>query len=238
MRERRRRHVGESGNRVKGSGDDQRTAVVMDPQPLWLAAVVPILADAGVSVLATATTPESALAALAEHTPELFVVEPAVGGRALLLEARLLLPDLRIVAVAASGDPEDVDEALTAGVVAYVIKTALPADIRTGVRQAFRSSIFLPSPRRSAPAPAQQQPPQTANGDVLTRREVEILRLAAEGPSNAEMARRLWVTEQTVKFHLSNIYRKLGVANRTEASRWAQVNGLLGDDHASSLGRR
>jgi DNA-binding NarL/FixJ family response regulator len=221
---------------VNVSGDKQRTAVVMDPQPLWLAAVVPILADAGVSVLATATTPEGALAALAEHEPDLFVVEPAVGGRQLLLEARLLLPELRIVAVAASGDPEDVDEALTAGVVAYVIKTALPADIRTGVRQAFRSSIFLPSPRRSAPAPEQQPP--AANGEVLTRREVEILRLAAEGPSNAEMARRLWVTEQTVKFHLSNIYRKLGVANRTEASRWAQVNGLLGDDHASSLSRR
>jgi len=52
------------------------------------------------------------------------------------------------------------------------------------------------------------------------------------------VARRLWVTEQTVKFHLSNTYKKLGVSNRTEASRWAQVNGLLGDDHASSLGRR
>ena len=218
------------------SGDNQRTAVVMDPQPLWLAAVVPILSDAGVAVLATSTTPETALEALAEHRPDLFVVEPAVGGRELLLEARMLIPELRIVAIGASGDPEDVDEALTAGAVAYVIKTALPVDIRTGVRQAFRSSIFLPSPRRSAPAPP--PPPQTTNGDGLTRREVEILQLAAEGPSNAELARKLWVTEQTVKFHLSNIYRKLGVANRTEASRWAQVNGLLGGDHPTSPGHR
>jgi DNA-binding CsgD family transcriptional regulator len=61
----------------------------------------------------------------------------------------------------------------------------------------------------------------------LTRRELEILRLVAEGHSNSQMARMLWVTEQTVKFHLSNIYRKLEVANRTEASRWAQVHGLL-----------
>jgi DNA-binding NarL/FixJ family response regulator len=199
----------------------------MDPQPLWLAAVVPILSDAGVSVLATATTPQAALVALEEHKPDLFVVEPAIGGQELLLEARTLLPELRIVAIGASGDPEDVDEALTAGAVAYVIKTALPADIRTGVRQAFRSSIFLPSPRRAAPPPKQ---PQTVNGEALTRREVEILKLAAEGPSNAELARKLWVTEQTVKFHLSNIYRKLGVANRTEASRWAQVNGLLAEE--------
>jgi DNA-binding NarL/FixJ family response regulator len=208
----------------------------MDPQPLWLAAVVPILSDADVAVLATATTPESALAALAEHKPDLFVVEPAAGGRELLLEASILLPGLRIVAIGASGDPEDVDQAFAAGAVAYVIKTALPADIRTGVRQAFRSSIFLPSPR--PPAPPAQEPSLAANGEGLTRREVEILRLAAEGPSNAELARKLWVTEQTVKFHLSNIYRKLGVANRTEASRWAQVNGLLGDDHTSSVDHR
>ena len=61
----------------------------------------------------------------------------------------------------------------------------------------------------------------------LTKRELEILQLVAEGHSNSQLARMLWVTEQTVKFHLSNIYRKLDVGNRTEASRWAQLNGLL-----------
>ena len=61
----------------------------------------------------------------------------------------------------------------------------------------------------------------------MTRREHEILRLVAEGLTNAQLARMLWLSEQTVKFHLSNIYRKLGVANRTEASRWAQVHGVL-----------
>jgi DNA-binding CsgD family transcriptional regulator len=72
-------------------------------------------------------------------------------------------------------------------------------------------------------------PHPTAPGERhgLTRRELEILRLVSEGHSNAELARQLWVTEQTIKFHLSNIYRKLDVANRTEASRWAQLNGLL-----------
>jgi DNA-binding NarL/FixJ family response regulator len=61
----------------------------------------------------------------------------------------------------------------------------------------------------------------------LTPRELEILRAAAEGPTNAQIARQLWVTEQTVKFHLSNIYRKLGVSNRTEASRYALMHGLV-----------
>jgi DNA-binding NarL/FixJ family response regulator len=63
--------------------------------------------------------------------------------------------------------------------------------------------------------------------DLLTARELEILRLVASGASNSHVASTLWVTEQTVKFHLSNVYRKLEVANRTEASHYAHVNGLL-----------
>ena len=61
----------------------------------------------------------------------------------------------------------------------------------------------------------------------MTKRERQILCLVAEGHSNAQLAAMLWVTEQTVKFHLSNVYRKIDVANRTEAARWAQLHGLL-----------
>jgi DNA-binding NarL/FixJ family response regulator len=61
----------------------------------------------------------------------------------------------------------------------------------------------------------------------LTARELEILRLVAAGASNSRVAMELWVTEQTVKFHLSNTYRKLGVANRTEAAHYAHTHGLL-----------
>jgi DNA-binding CsgD family transcriptional regulator len=61
----------------------------------------------------------------------------------------------------------------------------------------------------------------------LTQRELEVLRLVASGRTNRELGRQLWVTTQTVKFHLSNIYRKLGVANRAEAAQWAQAHGLI-----------
>ena len=60
----------------------------------------------------------------------------------------------------------------------------------------------------------------------LTRREVEVLQLVASGMTNRAAARTLWVTSETVKFHLTNVYRKLGVCNRVEASRWAHENGL------------
>jgi DNA-binding CsgD family transcriptional regulator len=84
-------------------------------------------------------------------------------------------------------------------------------------------------PRPASPAPP-VEPPEL---ELLTRREREILRLVAEGRSNDEVARLLWVSRQTVKFHLSSVYRKLGVANRTGAGRWAYAHGLLAADAAA-----
>jgi DNA-binding NarL/FixJ family response regulator len=76
-------------------------------------------------------------------------------------------------------------------------------------------------------APRRLEAPRTMEPCPLTTRELEILRLAAQGHTNSAIARQLWVTEQTVKFHLSNTYRKLGVANRTQASRYAHMNDLV-----------
>jgi DNA-binding NarL/FixJ family response regulator len=135
----------------------------------------------------------------------------------------------KVIVLTASPDAEYIEAALACGASAYVLKTAHPDDLRATVRQAFRHSIYLP--RRSAPRTGVASELQQ-NPHDLTRRELEILYLVAEGHSNAKLAKMLWVTEQTVKFHLSNIYRKIGVANRTEASRWAQVNGLLSSDLA------
>ena len=89
------------------------------------------------------------------------------------------------------------------------------------------------------PAGSQAQTSRAATEDLpdLTRRELEILQLVAEGHSNTQLAKMLWVTEQTVKFHLSNVYRKLEVANRTEASRWAQLHGLLGTSATATTTR-
>ena len=67
----------------------------------------------------------------------------------------------------------------------------------------------------------------SAARDGLTARELEILQMVAAGASNVRIAKTLWLAEQTVKYHLSNIYRKLGVANRTQASHYAHVHGLF-----------
>jgi DNA-binding NarL/FixJ family response regulator len=171
----------------------------------------------------------AALDLVTAHVPDLFVTEVVrdEGGDAfeVIREARERAPSVRVLVLSGTDDTDFVRSALAAGALAYVLKTADPEDVAFAVRHAFEPSIFLGGRIPAArPAP---DPQRNAALRQLTKRELEILRLVAEGDSNVQLARRLWVTEQTVKFHLSNIYRKLGVSNRTEASRWAQRHGLL-----------
>ena len=208
---------------------DDRTAVIADPHPLWLDAVEQVLDGIGIRTVGKTTSPAEALGLVRQLEPDILIAELAssdgqLGGLALLEQAREQ-EGLRSIVLSLHHEPRHIDAALAAGAVAYVIKTAHPDDLASAIRQAFDHSIYLSNSSvmtRSGREPVEEE------GPGLTRRELEILRLVAEGHSNAQLARMLWVTEQTVKFHLSNVYRKLGVSNRTEASRWAQLNGLLG----------
>jgi two-component system response regulator DevR len=212
------------------SSSRQRTAVLLDQHPLWLDAVEQVLHRIGTDVVGKATRPDEALALVEQHEPDIMVSEIEMGpgdldGLATLREAKARVPSLRLVVLSTYADPQYVDAALDVGAVAYVIKTAHPDDLASAIRQAFDHSVYLAvGGTRHTRAVRGESADEKAG---LTRRELEILRLVSQGHSNAELARMLWVTEQTVKFHLSNIYRKLDVSNRTEASHWAQVNGLL-----------
>jgi DNA-binding NarL/FixJ family response regulator len=208
---------------------DNRTAVLVDQHPLWLETVEQVLRRVGVTVLAKITSAQEALERIDELRPDLLTTgiempAGAMDGITLVSSARERVPGLRVVVLSQYDDAEHVDAALAAGARAYVLKTAHPEDLASAVRQAFRHSIFLASSRPIGTLRLIRAGDGSAD---LTRRELEILKLVAEGMSNAQLAHKLWVTEQTVKFHLSNIYRKLNVANRTEASRWAQLHGLL-----------
>jgi DNA-binding NarL/FixJ family response regulator len=212
-----------------------RTVVLVDQHPLWLEAVEPIVTGLGMSVVGKTSSTTDALELIEAHRCDVLITgitmpNGEMTGIELIAAAMAVVPTLRAIVLTRVTEPRLIDEALRAGAVAYVIKTALADDLRSAVRQAFSHSIYLPASRPDAPAPPAAKPAAAhANAAGLTRRELEILQLVAEGLSNAELARTLWVTEQTVKFHLSNIYRKLEVANRTEASRWAAVHGLLPD---------
>ena len=207
---------------------DRRTAVLVDQHPLWLDTVAQVVSRVNVEVVAKATTSSEALTLLEELRPDLLITGIKMGdgetdGITLLRQARERNPGLRAIVLSMYDDNSHIDAAFAAGAAAYVLKTAHPEDLTSAIRQAFEHSIYLAGARPAVSPSA----PQMDDSPGLTRRELEILQLVAEGHSNAELARMLWVTEQTVKFHLSNIYRKLDVANRTEASRWAQLRGLL-----------
>jgi DNA-binding NarL/FixJ family response regulator len=211
-------------------------AILLDPHPIWLDAIQLVLDRVAVAVVARTTSGSEAAALIEQHRPDLVTIEidplpGEPGGLDVLRQGRSAVPELRAIVLSTHRDPSHIDSALAAGASAYVLKTAHPDDVASAVRQAFDHSVFMPSGPPSSGTPTEAVSHERLCG--LTRRELEILKLVAEGHSNAALARMLWITEQTVKFHLSNVYRKLEVTNRTEASRWAQVNGVLGSDEAS-----
>jgi DNA-binding NarL/FixJ family response regulator len=210
-----------------------RKAVLLDQHPLWHEALEPVLDRLEIEVVAKTTVPNEALAVVEEHQPDLLLLElnfpdDGIDGISLIREVKERDPALRVIVISLYDDPHEVEACFAAGATAYVLKSVRPDDLATAVRQAFEPSIYLPG----------SKPGTRPDGDrakLLTERELEIVRLVGEGHSNRELARMLWVTEQTVKFHLTNIYKKLGVSNRTEASRWAQAQGLLSAGPARRL---
>jgi NarL family two-component system response regulator LiaR len=217
---------------------ENRSAVIADEHPLWLGALKDLLHEAGVEVVGQATSPTDTVALVSERQPDILVLgiefaDDRMDGQECLRQAVAAAPDIKSIVVSSKGDIECIEAAFTDGASAFCIKSAAAADLAAAVRQSFHHSIYLAHAR-----PFTADPPETVatdRGPVLTRREVEILRLMAEGHSNAQLASMLWVTEQTVKFHLSNVYRKLEVGNRTEASRWAQRHGLLAETSAEAV---
>jgi DNA-binding NarL/FixJ family response regulator len=141
---------------------------------------------------------ENALARMRE------ISEAAPGAKSLLLTLRM--------------EDQWLNDAFEAGADAVVSKTVHPVSLGTLLREISQGNVVHRYQPRVTTAADEDCP--------LTDRELEILKLVAEGHTNGRIARELWVTEQTVKFHLSNTYRKLGVANRTEASRYAHLHNL------------
>lgn len=121
--------------------------------------------------------------------------------------------------------PEWLERLFEAGAIGVISKETHPVALATLVRETLNGHIVHRQPVVRAPVAGASR---GSHHDLpLTGRELEILQLVASGSTNGDIARRLWVTEQTVKFHLRNVYRKLDVANRTQASHFAYVNGLV-----------
>jgi DNA-binding NarL/FixJ family response regulator len=195
---------------------------VFDEFPLWLETISRFAESAGVQIVGSTTLADAAVEMVREECPNLFIVglnhSEDKGEQVGLLLAAAELGGVSAIVVSSDDDPDFIDHCLSSGAIAYVLKTVCPDDLSATIRQALDRSVYLfGMPRR----------PHDSELDKLTPREREVLLLVAEGLSNAEVAQRLWISTATVKFHLTKMYEKLGVANRTGAVRWAQRHGLL-----------
>jgi DNA-binding NarL/FixJ family response regulator len=149
--------------------------------------------------------------------------EPAI---ALISALREQDENVKIIVLTLLMEGDWLEQALEAGANGAMSKAIHPVTLATLVREAVNGHVVhSPAGIRSAGEPAPIE--VAANHSSLTGRELEILRLVASGATNGEIARQLWITQQTVKFHVSNVHRKLDVANRTEACHYAHINGLV-----------
>ncbi len=184
---------------------------------------------AGFQVAAVVDGRASARDALLDTRPDVVLVDDMHDPRApktsdrdhalgRLREATEHVPSAQRLLLTLRMDVDWMNEVFEAGAHAVLSKSMHPVSLGTMLREVVRGNVVHRFERR----------PAAASADCpLTLREKEILSLVAAGATNGQIARMLWVTEQTVKFHLSNTYRKLGVANRTEASHYAHLNNLV-----------
>ena len=202
--------------------------MVVDRYPLWLESVVRLAESAGVNVVGETTQAEDAVAKLEERRPDLFILGLEWSSSDIvdtLLQAGSRVEGMVTLVLSTNAEPEFVERCLAGGAYAFAVKTIQPADLSSTIRQAVDRCVFLfDRPSLNRPESAIRE---DADKNLLTPRELEVLCLVAEGLSNAEVARCLWISVPTVKYHLSSIYEKLGVANRTGAARWAQRHGVL-----------
>jgi len=203
--------------------------VIADDHPLFVEALEVALTNAGLEVVGTAGD-GAALLGLVEQTDAdvaLLDLEMAgMGDSDCLRELRRKVPNLKVILLSGHNDSDSINSSPSLESVCQVGKTVKLADLVATVRiMAAAAPVY--SSQVVSPTQLENEAAVTSVG--LTRRELEILRLVSEGQSNNVVARTLWVTEQTVKFHLSNVYRKLDVSNRTQASAKAHSLGLTSE---------
>jgi DNA-binding NarL/FixJ family response regulator len=175
-------------------------------------------------VVGEAMTGSQVLTLVKRTGPDVVMLDirmPGMDGLVCLDQIKQRHPGVKVIVLSASSDPKLIENVLKRGASAYIVKSVNPIDLPSAIRQAVDETVY------TAIGLADDASATAAKAAGLTDRELAILTALAQGKSNAAIAQELWVAPQTVKFHLTNIYRKLGVTNRTEAARYAYQQGLV-----------
>ncbi|MDH5278026.1 MAG: response regulator transcription factor [Actinomycetota bacterium] len=187
--------------------------------------------DDAIEVVGMAQDGEEAVA-LAESTrPEVVLMDLQMPGMDGVAATRLICEGVtgaQVVILTSFSDRDRIVGALDAGAIGYLLKDAEPDEILAGVRSAARgeSPLHPRAARELLAARGEQHVAPDLGRAQLTGREVEVLSLVRQGLANKQIARRLGISERTVKAHLTSCYQRIGVADRTQAALWAERNGV------------
>ncbi|MCA3748922.1 MAG: response regulator transcription factor [Rubrobacter sp.] len=185
-----------------------------------------------IAVVAEAAGGEEALRLAAEHAPDVALMDlimPGMDGVEATRGLTRVSPRTRVVILTSYHDDEHIFPAIRAGALSYILKEAGPEELAQAVRKAAAGEAVL-HPRVAARVVSELHGARRSEPNVfqeLSDREMEVLKLLAQGLSNAEISRRLYISEKTTKSHVSNILSKLHLADRTQAAVYAWREGVV-----------
>lgn len=209
---------------------DPIRVVLADDHPLFRAGVRTLLERAsGIEVVAEASDGAEALERVREHNPDVLLLDmemPEMTGVEVARRLRAMGEEARILVLSAYDDDEYVAELLQCGAAGYLTKDEVPERIVATVRNVARGRDGWLS-RGVAEKVARRRAVESAE-QPLSPREREVLHLIADGLDNTTIAEQLFISESTVKNHVTNIFAKIGVRTRAEAVAWAWRSGLMG----------
>jgi DNA-binding NarL/FixJ family response regulator len=205
------------------------TVLVVDDHPVVRQGIVLMLdTRSDVEVVGAAADGDEAVRMAAEKRPDVILMDLSMPGRDGTVAIRDILAndsEIAIIALTSFSDRQRIVAALDAGAVGYMLKDADPEALVAAIHAASRGES--PLHPKAARVALQRRDEPTALVS-LSRREREVLKLVMDGLTNAAIARRLGISERTVKGHLSSIFASLGVRDRTSAALWAQRNRFAG----------
>jgi DNA-binding NarL/FixJ family response regulator len=181
-----------------------------------------------VELVGSADGGEAAAALVASTKPDVVLLDlsmPDIDGIEVTRRAASASPDTRVVLFTSFSDRDQILQALDAGAIGYLLKDAEPEAIHGALRAAARGEAPL-APKAAAELLASRAV-GPSGGVELTTRERDVLQLVIAGDANKQIARKLGISEKTVKGHLTNLFQRIGVQDRTQAALWAERNGIF-----------